>query len=335
MSRLNRGPLASHGVFFIAVLLGCGGNDDGGTPPPTTAIAKTSTGSGDAQSGTVGQPLANPLRVVVTEAGAPLSGTTVTWSTAVAGGEVDPSAVTDAAGVASTTWTLGTVSGSQTTLATVPGASGSPVTFTATAAAGPATTLAKADPSGDGQTAELGVALELPVQARVSDEHGNAVAGTAVGWEAAGGTVSSATVPTAASGISAVTVTAGGAAGPIIITAIADGLTGSPLTFTATAVEPVPIPATASVTVGNNFFRSNRNSTQNAAVDTVQVGGTVTWSWVPAAIVHSVDSQGSPAFTDSPLQTGPNYEFTFSTAGTYEYTCAAHPGQMTGRIVVR
>jgi plastocyanin len=69
-------------------------------------------------------------------------------------------------------------------------------------------------------------------------------------------------------------------------------------------------------------------------VDTVQAGGTVTWSW-SVQTVHSVDSEGPPSFTDSPLQTGPSYEFTFPTVGTYQYTCAAHPGAMTGRIVVR
>jgi plastocyanin len=132
-----------------------------------------------------------------------------------------------------------------------------------------------------------------------------------------------------------VTVTAGGTVGPIIITATADGLAGSPLTFNATAVAPTPIPSSASITVGNNFFTSNRNASNNPAVDTVQTGGTVTWTWTADAVVHNVDSQGSPGFTDSPLQTGPSYSFTFSTAGTYQYTCAVHGGLMTGRIVVR
>ena len=240
---------------------------------------------------------------------------------------------TNADGVASSTWSLGTAAGAQTARATVAGAVGSPVTFTATAAAGAAATLAKA--GGDEQTAETGATLDLPVQARVADEHGNGVGGTAVGWEASGATVSSATVPSDASGISAVTVTAGETAGPILITATAENLGGSPLTFNATAVTPAPIPASASITVGNNFFRSNRNDTVNPAVDTVQAGGTVTWTWAPAAVVHNVDSEGSPSFPDSPLQTGPSYSVTLTTAGVYMYTCAAHPGAMTGRLVVR
>jgi plastocyanin len=229
---------------------------------------------------------------------------------------------------------LGTAAGAQTARATVAGASGSPVTFTATATAGAAATLAKV-PEGDNQAAEIGTALALPVRALVTDEHGNGVAGTTVGWEASRGSVSSSAVPSIESGISSVTVTAGGTAGPIIITATADGLDGSPLTFNATAVAPTPIPPTASITVGNIFFRSNRNASMNPAVDTVQTGGAVTWTWSVGATVHNVDSDGSPGFTDSPLQTGPSYSFTFSAAGTYQYTCAVHPGQMTGRIVVR
>ena len=283
----------------------------------------------------VEQPLANPLRVVVTEDGVPLPGANVAWATTAVGGSVDPgSAATDAEGVASTMWTVGTASGAQTASATLSGASGSPVTFTATAAAGPAATLAKG--GGDEQTAEIGAQLPSPVQARVTDEHGNGVAGTAVGWEATGATVSSPSVPSVASGLSSVTVTAGGVAGPIVITAAADGLVGSPLTFNASAVAPAPIPVTASVTVGNpSFFRSDRNGTDNPAVDTVAAGGRVTWTWDVPPGVHNVDSEGSPGFPDSPLGSGPSYSFTFPTVGTYQYTCAAHPGAMTGRIVVR
>jgi plastocyanin len=54
-------------------------------------------------------------------------------------------------------------------------------------------------------------------------------------------------------------------------------------------------------------------------------------------VPHSVLSTGSPSFTSSDLKTGSgeSYSFTFSSAGIYQYTCAQHPAQMTGRIVVR
>jgi plastocyanin len=336
MARLNRATLASLALLFGAVLPGCGGGGDGngGTPPATTTIAKASTNSGDAQTGTVGQPLANQLQVAVTQNGAPSSGETVTWSTTAPNASLTASSTTDANGIASSAWTLGTVSGSQTAQASLAGASGSPVSFTATASPGPATTLAKA--GGDQQNGEINTALAAAVQAKASDQFGNGVAGVAVGWAATDATVSAPSVPTNAAGISAVNVTLGGTAGPVTITATADGLAGSPLTFSATAREPAPIPTSGAVTVGNDFFQSDRNNT-SPAVDTVAVGSTVTWTWVNTGIVqHSVRSTGSPGFTSSTIKTAPaNHSFAFMTAGTYQYDCAVHGAAMTGRVVVR
>jgi plastocyanin len=315
----------------LALACGDDGGNDGGTPPNTTAIAKASSNSGDAQTATVGQPLTAPLQVVVTEGGAPSAGKTVTWATA-SGGSLDPaSTATNSSGVATTSWTLGTTSGAQTATATLSGASGSPVTFNATA--DPDAPAALSQAGGDQQNASLNSPLPLPVQAKVADQFGNGVPDVPVAWSATGGSVSAASVPSDAVGISSVTVTAGATAGPITIVATAEGLTGSPLTFTATAAAAPAIPTTASVKVGNIFFTSNVNATSNPAVDTVAVGGTVTWSWVGGT--HSVQSTGTPSFTSSAVQSSGSYEFTFATAGTYQYTCAVHPAQMTGRVVVR
>ncbi len=249
------------------------------------------------------------------------------------------SAVTGADGTASIEWTLGTTAGAQGATASLAGATGSPVTFTATGAAGAAAAIAKA--GGDGQTGEVSSQLALPVQASVTDQHGNGVQGVAVAWAATGGTVSSPSVTSDASGLSSVNVTTGGAEGPIVITAAADGLSGSPLTFNATAVVTPPPPATIAITVDNNFFRSDRNQTTGPAVDTVAVGGTVTWTWVAAAVSHNVISNPPPGFTSSPTQAaGTTHAVSFPTAGTYRYYCnihatAASPGGMSGRIVVR
>ncbi|MGH7508834.1 MAG: hypothetical protein ACREMZ_05140 [Gemmatimonadales bacterium] len=327
-------------VFVVGILVtGCGGDGggNGGTPPATTTIAKS---SGDAQAGTVGQPLATPLSVLVTEDGAARAGATVAWSTTAPNASLDPtSAGTDANGIASTTWTLGTASGAQTATATLTGATGSPVAFTATAAADVAATLVKG--GGDGQSGEINTQLALPVQAKVTDQFGNAVAGTGVDWSATDAAVSAPTVASDAAGISQVTVTLGGTAGPITIVAESDGLGGSPLTFTATAVEPTPTPSSIDVTVRNDNFLSVRNGTQNPAVDTVAVGGTVTWTWLAQATnPHDVTSSGSPSFTSSattaqPFTYGP---ITFTVPGTYNYYCTQHGAPsagMWGRIVVR
>ena len=93
------------------------------------------------------------------------------------------------------------------------------------------------------------------------------------------------------------------------------------------------VPLTAAVDVGDQFFRSTRNLTSNAAVDTVGVGGTVTWSWI-GVLRHDVRSTGAPLFTSSALQMSGSHAFLFNTAGTYTYECSLH-SQMTGRIVVR
>ena len=68
------------------------------------------------------------------------------------------------------------------------------------------------------------------------------------------------------------------------------------------------------------------------------MGGTVTWTWTnDQGISHSVQSQGSTAFTSGPVKSGngQTYAVTFATAGTYQYDCAVHGAAMTGTIVVR
>jgi len=93
------------------------------------------------------------------------------------------------------------------------------------------------------------------------------------------------------------------------------------------------VPLTAAVTVGDNFFRSIRNASQNAAVDTVAVGGTVTWTWVGSNL-HNVQSILSPSFTGNLVQASGTFSVLFGETGAYQYDCQVHPG-MTGRIVVR
>ena len=98
--------------------------------------------------------------------------------------------------------------------------------------------------------------------------------------------------------------------------------------------------AAGTVTVGNIFFKSGHNSTQNPAVDTVAAGTTVTWTWTSTGSTpHSVRSEAAPAphFTSSTEMTGngQTYTFTFDTPGTYHYDCAVHGSAMTGTIVVQ
>jgi plastocyanin len=99
-----------------------------------------------------------------------------------------------------------------------------------------------------------------------------------------------------------------------------------------------PSPMTAAVDLGNDFFHSGHNGTRNPAVDSVAVGGTVTWTWGNTGTVsHSVKSEGSSGFTSSAIQSGAGstHQVTFTTAGVYHYDCAVHGAAMSGTIVVR
>lgn len=93
------------------------------------------------------------------------------------------------------------------------------------------------------------------------------------------------------------------------------------------------LPSAIAVTIGDSFFRSVRNNTQNAAIDTVAVGGTVTWTFT-GALNHSVQSLGTPNFVSSGLQNSGEVVRTFNSVGTYQYDCEVHPA-MTGMIIVR
>jgi plastocyanin len=256
----------------------------------------------------------------------------VTWGTTGAGASVSPlKAVTDASGIATTTWTLGQTAGVQGATATLAGASGSPLTFSATANAGAATQLAVA--AGDTQTGSPNTALTAQLAAKASDQFGNGVSGVPVTWQVTAGTggVSPANGPTDGAGLARTTLTLGATPGSVTITAASVGLAGSPATFHATIATAA---ATAAVQVGDTFFKSGHNATQNPAVDTIGVGGTVTWTWV-GTLPHSVESTGATSFTTSTILTSCTYQFTFAAAGTYTYDCGVHGASMTARIVVR
>jgi len=97
--------------------------------------------------------------------------------------------------------------------------------------------------------------------------------------------------------------------------------------------------AVGSVNVGNDFFQSAHNGTM-PAVDTVAVGGTVTWTWTnTGSTSHSVKSDSLPGgtFTSSSIITGNGmtYQFTFTAAGTYTYDCIVHGQSMHGTVVVQ
>jgi hypothetical protein len=108
--------------------------------------------------------------------------------------------------------------------------------------------------SGNAQTGNSGAALN-PFIVAVTDPRGNAVSGAGVVFAitSGGGTLSSAQATTDTSGRAETTLTLGAAAGTTTVTATSAGLSGSPVTFSATAMAPgSPQPAKLTVVSGNN-----------------------------------------------------------------------------------
>jgi plastocyanin len=195
-------------------------------------------------------------------------------------------------------------------------------------------------PNGDQQTGPASQALPEALRIVVTRD-GNPVGSVAVAWSTTDGSLSPTSGTTDQSGTAASTWTLGPTSGAQSAQAAVQGATGSPITFSATATggtPPPPPPNAIDVNVENINFTSVRNHTSNPAVDTVAVGGTVTWTWTnTGATTHTVQSTGTTHFTSSGDITGDNqtYQFMFTAAGTYTYNCALHGNAMTGRIVVR
>ena len=310
-------------VLTVCALLvsACGGGDGGGGPNPSSLTVAKGPASGDNQSATVGQALPQPVQVIVKRDGVAEAGAQVSWATQAPGGSLTPAtSMTDASGLAASTWTLGTTAGSQVAAASVAGATGSPLSFMATAGTAASAVLGVA--LGNNQTGPTDAALPNPLVVKVTDQFGNPVAGTVVGWAVTGGsgTVNPSASTSAISGTAITHLTLGSTAGLVTIQATSAGLTGSPATFTATAVAVSP----DRVQVMNNQFMP--------ATITVPVNTTVTWIWAQGALQHNIVPDNQSNVPNSPqVVNGPfMFSHTFTTAGTYNYHCAVHGGPGTG-----
>jgi len=292
---------------------------------------------GAGQSDTVLATLSTPLSVTVHDQNnSPAQGVNVTW-TAPTGGKVNGSTsvvtATSASGAASVTLTLGTTAGTQTATAASSGVNGSPVSFLETATPGNPFSLALSAQSAT--TGPPSTTLTYSVVAK--DNHGNGVSGVSITWAATfgGGSVTPPSNATGAGGIASTQHQLGPVDGQDTVSATSGTLQGSPVKIAALIKTPPPPPLTASVGVGDNFFKSVANGTENPAVDTIAVGGKVTWTW-GGANSHSVHSTGTPSFTSSAtMAASGSYSFTFNSAGTYQYNCIVHGNAMTGTIVVK
>jgi len=232
------------GLFLIGglVAVGCGGGGGGGTGPTPNTIAVS---AGNNQVGAAGTALAESLAVIVRDqGGAPLAGVNVSFSVAVGGGSVSPaSRVTDAAGIAKTRRTLGPNAGTQTANAVA--GSLAPAQFSAVSQINGAVNIANSTTGP--LTDTVGAIKAESLVVLVTNQNATPVQGVTVAWASTGGSVSAASVPTSAAGLSKVRFTYGTGAGNQSATATVTGLVGSPVSITlnATAGAAVSITKTA------------------------------------------------------------------------------------------
>lgn len=92
---------------------------------------------------------------------------------------------------------------------------------------------------------------------------------------------------------------------------------------------PPPLQSTVIVNATNQFL---------PRIDSVRVGGTITWTWAANSLDHNIISTGAPTFTDKGTPVTPgngtdgvdffdapaSHQFTFNSAGTYGYYCSTH-----------
>ena len=256
--------LSAMAIAISALIGGCGGEP---STPTTVSVL-----SGSDQPGVVGQQLASPIVVKVSDQnGNPMGAVTVSFTVTQGGGSVSPaSGSTDESGQVSANWTLGTTAGeSQQVRATVPGVSGLTAVFSATATPGEPFVISMV--SGDDQFAFTGTILETPIAVRVRDQYANNVTGQVVAFTVptGRGSVDSAVAFTDLNGEARTGWTVGGVVGTDTAHATVAGVTGSPVIFTATvhdllvsSVTPTPLVLGGTATLtGSGFSATAGNNT--------------------------------------------------------------------------
>jgi filamin/ABP280 repeat protein len=225
-------------VFALTVLAGCGG--DSLVLPSNGEPARISIVDGNNQSGTVGQPLGDSLVVKVTDTESrPVSGVEIVF-VPPDGAAIAPNDTvrTGTDGQAAVAYTLSTIAGQQMVQARaariVPATSAS-ATFMASAEPEGAVALVAA--GGDRQRGEVATVLPESLAVRAVDRFGNGVPRIEVTWKVkGGGDVSPGSVTTGTDGRAAAARTLGERPGSFATEASAEGLAGSPVAFSATAI---------------------------------------------------------------------------------------------------
>ncbi len=222
----RRALFTATSILLTAAFAACASDNVNNPTVGTTLTANTGV---NAQTGTVGQALALPISVHLTDQnGTAVPGVAISW-TVTGGGSVDSaSSTTNSSGDAITYWTLGTAAGIDSLQAAT--SNGVSLVITATAAPGPFANLAKV--SGDSQAVAAGSAAQ-PLVVKTVDQYGNGVPGVVVNWSVAGsGTLSTTTTTSDASGLAQVVLTTAATPGGDSVTANAGS--AASVTFTLT-----------------------------------------------------------------------------------------------------
>lgn len=234
--------------------------------------------SGNEQTGIVGETLAQPIVVKVTDAnGKAVYNKPVNFQVTFGGGSLSASTVaTNEFGEAKVNWRLGQQAGLNTVRVSAEGLAGSPFDFSAQAVGGRACCVANAVPGGvvkgpvGGQSG--------PIQVRVIDDLGNGIDGYSVEFELVQGTgaLTQTRVQTQGGGFAATRLNFDNVSGFRKVRAVAGNLSGSPLTISVYAQ-----PASA--------------TSMNAVPRTNNQGGTVGKPLNFPLQVKLLDSFGNPA----------------------------------------
>jgi hypothetical protein len=192
--------------------------------------------SGNNQSGVVATTLPLPLTILANDGGSTpgIPSVTVTCKDGGAAGKFSPSSgTTNSSGNFSTSYTLPTKVKIITITCTATGYVSA--VFTETAVVGPATNIK--DYSGNKQTAPVNTLLAEPLVALVTDAHANPIQGAVVTFSdgGKGGSFSSATAATNASGFASTSYTTPGTAGVVQIKATTGSLNAASFSETVTA----------------------------------------------------------------------------------------------------
>jgi len=264
-------------LLIALALVDCGG-DSGGTGPTPNSIV---VNAGNNQVGAAGTALAESLAVIVKDqGGAVLAGINVTFAITEGGGSVSPtSRVTDASGIAKTRRTLGPNAGTQSVNASA--GSLTPVQFSAVAQINGAVNIASTTTGPVTDTVGATKAESLTVL--VTDQTATPVQGINVAWTSTGGSVSAASVPTSALGLSKVQFTYGTAAIAQTARATVTGLVGSPVTITLTATAGTAVAIVRTAGNGGSAAPSSQvNYTVQSRDSHGNAKGGVTIDWAVA-----------------------------------------------------